>query len=120
METMSNGLIITICALSLVIGFGVSYLIWQIALKKKSKKIVSEAEAEAEVIKKEKILQAKEKFLQLKAEHEKLINEKNSRISQAESRIKQKELTLSQKLEETQRKKNEADAIRENLTSQLD
>ncbi|HLP75009.1 MAG TPA: ribonuclease Y [Bacteroidales bacterium] len=120
METMSNGLIMTICALSLVIGFGVSYLIWQIALKKKSKKIVSEAEAEAEVIKKEKILQAKEKFLQLKAEHEKLINEKNSRIGQAENRIKQKELTLSQKFEEAQRKKSEAESLKDNVTAQLE
>ncbi len=115
-----NGLTIVLIILSLLAGFGVSYIIWQKALKSKSLKIVSEAETEAEVIKKEKILQAKERFLQLKAEHEKVINEKNSRISQAESRIKQKELTLSQKLEETQRKKNEADAIRENLTSQLD
>ena len=97
-----------------------AYIVWQIALKSKSRRIVGDAEAEAEVIKKEKILQAKERFLQLKTEHEKVINEKNSRIGQAENRIKQKELALSQKLEETQRKKNEADAIRENLTSQLE
>jgi ribonucrease Y len=105
---------------ALILGFGASYLIWQQALKNKSRKIVSEAESEAEVIKKEKILQAKERFLQLKAEHEKVINEKNNKVGLAESRIKQKELTLSQKLEEAQRKKNEADAIRENLNSQLE
>ena len=118
--TLSNGLMITFCMSALVFGFGASYLVWQLALKNKSRKIVSEAEAEAEVTRKEKILQAKERFLQLKTEHEKVINEKNSWIGQAENRIKQKELTLSQKLEETQRKKNEADAIRENLTSQLE
>ena len=71
-----------------------TYLIWQQSLKNKSHKIISEAETEAEVIKKEKILQAKERFLQLKAEHEKVINEKNNKINLAESRIKQKELTL--------------------------
>lgn len=113
-------LTIILTAAGLVIGFAASYLLWQQALKNKSKKIVSEAEAEAEVIKKEKILQAKERFLQLKAEHEKVINEKNNKINQAESRIKQKELTLSQKIEEAQRKKNEADAIRENLASQIE
>ncbi len=118
--TMSNGLIIVLGLLALIIGFGASYLMWQLALKNKSRKIISEAEAEAEVARKEKILQAKERFLQLKTEHEKLINEKNNWIGQAENRIKQKELTLSQKLEETQRKKNEAEAIKENLTSQLD
>jgi len=118
--TMTNGLLIILGLSALVIGFGASYLIWQLALKKKSNKIINEAEAEAEVIRKEKILQAKERFLQLKTEHEKVINEKNNRISQAENRIKQKELSLSQKIEETQRKKNEAEAIKENLTSQLD
>jgi ribonuclease Y len=119
-ESTINGLTMIFSGAALIVGFGVAYLVWQMALKNKSKKIISEAEAEAEVIKKEKILQAKERFLQLKSEHEKVINEKNSRIGQAENRIKQKELALSQKLEETQRKKNEADAIRENLTGQLD
>jgi ribonuclease Y len=104
-ESISNGLLTGLCLSALVIGSGASYFLWQMVLRNKSRKIVSEAEAEAEVIRKEKILQAKERFLQLKTEHEKVINEKNSRIGQAESRIKQKELTLSQKLEETQRKK---------------
>jgi len=117
---LSNGLSITFCLSALVIGFGVSYLLWQMALRNKSRKIISEAEAEAEVTRKEKILQAKERFLQLKTEHEKVINEKNNWIGQAENRIKQKEQTLSQKIEDSQRKKLEADAIRENLTSQLE
>ena len=118
--TLSNGLLVVFCISALILGFGASYLIWQLALKNKSKKIISEAEAEAEVTRKEKILQAKERFLQLKTEHEKVINEKNNWIGQAESRIKQKEQSLSQKIEEAQRKKNEAEAIRENLTSQLE
>lgn len=116
---MSNGLLIT-SVISLLTGFVVSFLIWQTALKKKTRKIVSEAEAEAEVIRKEKILQAKEKFLQLKTEHEKVINEKNSKIALAENRIKQKELTLSQKIEEAQRKKNEAESMRESLNAQME
>jgi ribonuclease Y len=113
-------LTIVLAAAALITGFIASYFLWNNALRNKSTKLISEAEAEAEVIKKEKILQAKERFLQLKAEHEKVINEKNNRINQAESRIKQKELTLSQKLEEAQRKKTEADAIRESLTSQIE
>lgn len=113
-------LTVTIASGALVAGFGISLLVWQKALKNKRNRIVSEAEAESEVIKKEKILQAKERFLQLKSEHEKVINEKNSRIAQAENRIKQKELTLSQKIEETQRKRNETDTIRENLNQQLE
>ena len=44
-----------------------------------------EAEEKAEVIKKEKILQAKEKFLQLKAEHEKVVNERNNAVQKNET-----------------------------------
>ena len=115
-----NGLTIAISSAALVIGFGASYLAWQRALRNKSRRIVADADTEAEVIKKEKILQAKERFLQLKTEHEKVINEKNNRIGQAENRIKQKEQLLSQKIEEAQRKKNETETMRENLTSQLE
>ena len=73
---LTSGLTTILCLSALVIGFGASYMVWQLMLKNKSKKIISEAEAEAEVTRKEKILQAKERFLQLKTEHEKVINEK--------------------------------------------
>ncbi len=109
-----------VCLGIFIAGSVLSFFIWQFVLKRKNEKIIAEAENEAEVLKKEKILQAKEKFLQLKSEHEKYISEKNNKISQAENRIKQKESSLSQKLEETQRNKNEIEAIRENLNNQLE
>ncbi len=118
--SISTSHVIILCAVALITGFAMGFFAWHTALKNKSRKIITEAESEAEVIRKEKILQAKEKFFQLKAEHEKVINEKNNRIAQSENRIRQKEMTLSQKIEEMQRKKNEADLIRENLNSQLD
>lgn len=108
------------CTGLFIVGGAIAFLVFQVALKKKRRRLIEEAEAEAEVIRKEKILQAKEKFFQLKAEHEKYIGEKNNKISQAENRIKQKEMVLSQKIEETQRRKNEVDAIRDNLTSQVE
>lgn len=40
------------------------------SIKKRCEAAVKEAEAEGEMIKKEKILQAKEKFIQLKSEHD--------------------------------------------------
>ncbi|MBE9511549.1 MAG: ribonuclease Y [Bacteroidetes bacterium] len=100
-------------------GF-LAYLVWQKALKTKSKNIIKDAETEGEVIRKDKILQAKEKFLQLRADHEKLINEKTNRISQAENKLSAKEASLSQRIEEIQRKKNEVEAIRNNLTNQIE
>ncbi len=117
---ISTGLLAAIGSAAFLIGTGLSYIIWQGALRRRHKRVIADAEAEAEVIRKEKILQAKERFLQLKAEHEKVINERNNRVSQAENRVKQKEVALSQKLEETQRKKNEADAIKESMTQQME
>jgi ribonuclease Y len=113
-------LLIIISIISLVAGGIITYLINQAILRKKSTNIIKEAEAEAEVIKKDKILQAKEKFLQLKSEHEKAINEKNQRILVAENKLKQREVFLSQRMEEIQRKNKEVDAIRDNLSHQME
>lgn len=105
---------------ALVIGGFMSYFLWDKALKSKSRKIIKEAEAEAEVIRKDKILQAKEKFLQLKGEHEREINERSNKLITAENKFKQKEISLSQKIEENQRKRKETEVIRENLQVQMD
>ncbi len=114
------GLEITIGVIAFVLGAGLALLVYTQAMKSRSKKMLREAEAEAEVIKKEKILQAKEKFLQLKSNHEKEINARNQKILAAENRLKQKEANFSQRMEEFQRKKKEVDAIRENLSMQLE
>ena len=115
-----NIMTVVAASVALVAGFGLSFILWNKILKSKRQKMIADAEAEAEVIRKEKIIQAKERFLQLKSEHEKVINEKNSKIAQAENRIKQKELSLNQKFEELQRSKNEVEAIRENLGVQME
>ena len=95
-------------------------LIRKMILKGQKEAIIKKAEVEAESIKKEKIFQAKEKFLQLKSEHEQFINEKNKHISDIENRLKQKENSLNQQNSELGRKNKEAEAIRENLKSQMD
>ncbi len=111
--------IIIVVAVLLAGVFG-TYFIIRLSLRRKSTNIIRDAEIEAEVIRKEKILQAKEKFLQLKTEHEKVIHEKNDRISSAENRLKQKEAALSQKYEEFHKKNKENELIRENLNVQLE
>ncbi len=111
--------IIIAAIIGFLVGGVIAFFLGRKSLRTKANNIMLEAENEAEMIKKDKILQAKEKFLQLKSEHEKVINEKNSKILMAENKIKQREATLSQRIEEQQRKKNEVDSIRENLNSQL-
>jgi ribonuclease Y len=110
---------IIIGIVSVVAGIIIIVFVYQAFLKRKRLNIIREAETEAEVIKKDKILQAKEKFLQLKSEHEKVINDKNQKVLVAENRVKQRETLLSAKFEEIQRKNKDLDVIRENLDTQL-
>ncbi len=109
-----------VSVVALVSGIVLYNIIFQRNLRNKRDSLLKEAENEAEVIKKDKILQAKERFLQLKAEHEKEINERNNKIAQAESRIQQKESAVNQRLEENNRQKKELETIRENLKHQME
>jgi len=115
-----NILTIVLVLAATVTGAVLTYLVNQAVLRRKSTNIIKEAEAEAEVLKKDKILQAKEKFLQLRSEHEKVITEKNQRVLAAENSLKQREGSISQKIEEVQRKSKEVDAIKENLSHQVE
>src|SRR6201999_2857401 len=86
----------------------------------KVKKILKDAENDAEILRKNKLLEAKEKFLQMKAEHEQEINSKNNAINQRENGVKQKEQSYNQKLENMTRKENEMDNVRKNLERQTE
>lgn len=88
-------------------------------MKARYDKIIKEAETEAEVIKKNKLLEVKEKFLNKKVDLEKEVALRNQKIQQAENKLKQREMVLNQKNEELQRKRNENEAIKENLDAQL-
>ena len=104
---------------ALVVGLVVGYAIFRYVMKSKYNTILREAQNEAEVIKKNKLLEVKEKFLMKKTELEKEVAQRNQRIQQVENKLKQRELTLNQRQEEVQRRRNEADAIKANLESQL-
>ncbi len=106
--------------IAFIVGAVLAYSAYLKILKARRIKIIREAEAEAEVIKKDKILQAKEKFFQLKTEHEKVINEKNSKLVVNENKLKQRETSINQRFEEVQRTKKEVDTIRENLSVQTE
>ena len=92
----------------------------EIAVQNKVKKILKEAESNAELLKKDKLLEAKEKFLQLKSDHESEVNQKNIGISQRENTLKQKEQSLNQKLENQNRKELELDTQKSHYEKQLE
>jgi ribonuclease Y len=92
----------------------------EVAAQSKVKKMLREAEANAEIMKKDRLLEAKEKFLQLKSEHEQEVNLKNNQINQRENTLKQKEQSVNQRLENMNRKENELDTQKKNLEKQLE
>lgn len=102
-----------------IIGGVAAYLFFKYGLKSKYEKVLQEAEAEAEVMKKNKLLEVKEKFLNKKAELEKEVATRNQKIQQAENRLKQREIAYNQKNEEIQRRRNEIEAMKENLEAQM-
>ena len=104
----------------MVIGGLVVFLVNRYLLATRSKTILEEAEKEAEVIKKNKLLEVKEKFIHMKAEMEKQANARNAKIQSAEAKLKQREMQLSQQQQDLQKKKSETDAIRANLDTQLE
>ena len=98
----------------LLLGALISYLIFRF----NSKSILRKAEEDAEVIKKNKIIEAKEKFIALKLEHENQVRQAEQKLHQQEQRQQQREQQLNQKQGEVQRAQNELNTQRQNLENQ--
>ncbi len=89
-------------------------------LKSKADRIIKDAETQAEITKKDKMLEAKERFLSLKAEHEKEVQSRNAQIIQNENKLKQMENTLKQKTDAAIKKDQELESVKQSLNSQLE
>ena len=98
----------------LLLGALICYLIFRF----NSKGILRKAEEEAEVIKKNKIIEAKEKFIALKLEHEKQVRQAEQKLQQQEQRQQQREQQLNQKQGDVQRAQNELNTQRQTLENQ--
>jgi ribonuclease Y len=119
---------------SLGIGFIIGKALYQKAAKahedaakKEAALIVEEARKQAEVVKKDKEFEAKERFLQLKQEHEQQLSQRNKKMDERENQIKQKDQSVSQQItnnkkreEELKKKEEETDAVKTNLSRQLE
>ena len=106
---------VIIAVVSLALGFLGAYLLLGV-FNKRAKR---EMEAEAELLKKKKEIEAKERFIALKAEHEQQVQQRNAKMQAAEVKIQQREMQLNQRQSEMQRKMNETDIKSENLEQQL-
>jgi len=93
-------------------GLAGSLIVQKVVLKNKAQKVIKDAEAKGENIKKERILQAKERFLKLKEEHEAKRKERDRQVQSSEDRVKSKENRLENKLSEIGRREKEIEKIR--------
>ena len=118
-----NILTIVIAAIAAVAAVVVYIVITNVltknTIKARRETAIKEAEAEGEMIKKEKILQAKEKFIQLKSEYDKQVNERNAKLKEREQAVRQNENCIAQQQKELDRKNNENSRLREQLENQL-
>lgn len=115
-------IILTACISALVavgIYIAITNFVTKNTIKKRCEAAVKEAEAEGEMLKKERILQAKEKFIQLKSEHDRQVNERNQKLAQSEQRAKQLEANLQNQQREAENKCRENDRLKEQLQNQL-
>jgi ribonuclease Y len=102
------------------LGFIAAWFINQANQKKKGSEIITEAEKQAEAIKKEKILQAKEKFLELKAEHEKVINKREQKLSDRQNSLKDREQKVREHAESNKKSFRENKSLREELSKKME
>ena len=88
------------CAL---LGALICYLIFRMT----GANLMKKAAEEAEVLKKNKIIEAKEKFIALKLEHENMVREQEKKRQQLDQRLQQREQQLNQRQGEIQRAQND-------------
>lgn len=102
----------------LIAGGVAVWLIIKSMARSRAKTIVEEAQLEADMLKKNKLLEIKEEEMKMKAEVERQSNARMQKIQAQEAKSKQRELQLNQQQGELQRKRNETDALKASLEQQ--
>lgn len=115
----SEYIIIIIAVISLAVGYVIANIIIKKQANSNSRKIIAEAKGEADVLRKDKVIQAKEEILQLKSKHESWSNGKSKEIQRSENRINQKENTLNQKFEDLKKKQRDLSQKNEHYEDSL-
>ncbi len=109
---------VIIAVVAIALGCVVTLFITKRMAHSSAKNILDEARLEADVMKKNKLLEAKEEEMKMKAEFEKEANARLSKVQAAEARAKQRELQLNQMQSDLQRRRNEVDAQKVSLDNQ--
>ena len=109
---------IAVILIGAALGIGIFAAMQRATARSRAKTIVEDAEREAEVIMKDKLLEAREQELRIKNEAEKAANQRLQRVQSEESKIKQRQNQLNQQQSENARTRNENEQIRKELEAQ--
>ncbi|MCM1292400.1 MAG: ribonuclease Y [Bacteroides sp.] len=108
-----------IAVVALIVGVVCTIIIQRNMARSRAKAIVEEAESEADVLKKNKLLEAREEGLKILSDAEKQAQQRMSKAQSFESKLKQRELQLNQQQSENQRARNENESLRASLNDQI-
>ncbi len=118
---MDAGLLIyiVVAVIALAVGIAGTVIAQRNMARSRAKTIIAEAENEAEVLKKNKLLEAREEELKIVSEAEKTASQRMSKVQSMEGKLKQREMQLNQQQSENQRTRNENEQMRTRLTEQM-
>ena len=109
---------VIVAVVALALGAVITSVVVRSSANSRANTIVDEARKEAELIKKNKLLEARNEERDIITEAEKQANQRLQKVQSAESRVKQRELQLNQQQSENQRAKNEIEQARTKLDEQ--
>jgi len=122
---MNGTLLVVLVALAAaIVSFGATWLILRRIGDKKvagaeesARRIVVEAQKEAEIKKKEALLEAKEEWYKVKSNFERELQHKRNEIQKIERRLQEKEATIDKRLETSQKKDKELQSRERTIAS---
>ena len=103
-------LYIAIALIGAALGIGILGAVQKATGRSRARTIVEDAQREAEVIMKDKLLEAREQELRIKSDAEKAANQRLSRVQSEEAKIKQRQAQLNQQQSENTKARRELEA----------
>ena len=94
-------------------------MIWFFALRRQRVRILKEAQSEAELLKKAKLLEAEEHFLELKRNYDQHHAARKEELTGLEKELHIKEANLKNQQQQNQKRKGELDQIRQQLDAKM-
>lgn len=119
MDNLTIIVCVSIAVIALAIGAAIATIVQRNMARSRANSILDEARNEAEVIKKNKLLEAREEELKIVGDAEKQASQRMQKVQQTESRLKQRELQLNQQQSENQRARNENEQTKARLNERM-